>query len=332
MGDAVSLQPLVEGLQRAGVPVTVCIRAAWRDLLPPGTDWLDCQVPWSSYGDGEKYRPGSLLGEPFRRLVRDLRSRAAGGIGIDTRGDARNMLLLSLAGCRRIISLDRYLACDLANLPWAAELLPYDDTLRRWQLNATFLGAVAGPSDLTVERPRLRGRFLPALPTGGSSAVGLVPLAPWAGKLWPKEHWAELVVRLRAAGLDPVALYGPDQEEELAVQLGATGVTRRWCASIREWSEALAPLRALVSVDTGPMHLADALDVPLVALYGAGCLPLWAPSGPRSLALHRQNDPDYQPVHPTDLGIARGMELMARHSVADVLAALDAVTGPVPPA
>jgi ADP-heptose:LPS heptosyltransferase len=327
MGDAVSLQPLVEGLLDTKVRLVICARSEWRGLFPPGVEWIDCRVPWSAYGDEEKYRPGPLLEAPFRQFLRELRAKAAGGIGIDTRGDARNMFLLSVAGCRRIFSLDHYLACDLRNSRWAANLLPYDETLRRWQLNAQFLGAVGATSERVAQRPQLRSRFVPPLPAREAMRVGLIPVAPWGGKAWPEAHWAELIRRLRTDGLEVSALCGPGQAEESARQLGGS-VTVGVCNSIREWGEALTSLSRLVSVDTGPMHLADALDVPLVTLYGAGCLPLWAPSGPRSLALHRQDDPDYEPVHPTDAGITRGKELMARHSVEEVLAALRIVSTP----
>ena len=89
-----------------------------------------------------------------------------------------------------------------------------------------------------------------------------------------------------------------------------------------EWIERLSGLEAVIAIDRGPTHLVDALGLPLVALYGSGQLPLWAPSGPRSVALHRQNDPDYTPIHPVDANIPRGLELMARHTVEDVLHAL----------
>ena len=47
------------------------------------------------------------------------------------------------------------------------------------------------------------------------------------------------------------------------------------------------------------MHIADAMDVPLVAIDGASRLPLWAPEGPRSAVLQHQDRVPGAPFHPT---------------------------------
>jgi ADP-heptose:LPS heptosyltransferase len=87
-----------------------------------------------------------------------------------------------------------------------------------------------------------------------------------------------------------------------------------------EWKRQLSLCAAVVTVDSGPMHLADALGVPLVALFGQGRVSLWAPGGKRSCVLHRQDDPEFRAVHPTMSQIAEGQRWMGRISVDEVLA------------
>jgi heptosyltransferase-2 len=51
--------------------------------------------------------------------------------------------------------------------------------------------------------------------------------------------------------------------------------------TLPETAAVMARCRAAVATDSGPMHMADALGVPLVALFGAkNPLPLWAPLSP----------------------------------------------------
>jgi ADP-heptose:LPS heptosyltransferase len=70
------------------------------------------------------------------------------------------------------------------------------------------------------------------------------------------------------------------------------------------------------------MHLADALGIPVVALFGQGRLPLWAPSGRRSCLISHQSDPDFQLCHPIDTNAHLGRKFMSRISVEEVLSAL----------
>jgi len=319
MGDAISLLPLVKLLQEHDFSVVVCARPAWRPFFPPSVEWIDCAVPWASYGDGEKYRLKALLGTPFRDFLKRLRLSAAGHVGLDTRGDARSTLLLWMAGCAAVYSLDRYLGSDLQNLRAAAKPLPLDHQCRRWQLNARF-ASLLGCSLEGLQRPRIR----PAPPQTeppSKTSIGIVPITPWPGRAWPPCRWQELIAALRAAGESVMVLAGPGQEEAVRAAVGPEPAVTI-CRSIDEWIQHLTTLQAVIAIDSGPTHLADALDVPLVALYGSGQLPLWAPSGRRSLALHRQDDPDYQPIHPVDANIPRGLELMARHTVPEVLRTL----------
>jgi ADP-heptose:LPS heptosyltransferase len=322
MGDALSLLPLVTVLHAHGHQVVVCARPAWRTFFPDHIEWVDSAIPWASYGDDEKYRLKALFGPVFRGFLLALRHAAAGHIGIDTRGDSRSTLLLWMAGCRTVYSLDRYLGSNLKNLRCSARMLPLDPHLRRWQVNTRFATAL-GCSLESASRPHLTRRGLAGGPNG-RRPLGIIPITPWPGRAWPPDRWQELLARLLAMGEEVLVLAGPGQEAAVRAAVGPLA-NLRLCQSIDEWVSRLSGLEAVVALDSGPAHLADALDIPLVALYGSGQLPLWAPSGPRSLVLHRQDDPDYQPIHPVDANIGRGLELMSRHTVEEVFVALMAV-------
>lgn len=102
-------------------------------------------------------------------------------------------------------------------------------------------------------------------------------------KAWPVERWTGLLEVLCAAGLTPVLPSGNAAERHTAETLardastaGAGDITRPVVAPSLSLTDVAALLRgavAVVGVDTGLLHLAAALDVPTVGLFGA--TPRW---------------------------------------------------------
>jgi len=89
-------------------------------------------------------------------------------------------------------------------------------------------------------------------------------------KRWPIPHWVALIDALPREL--PIRLFGTEKDRALTDQIAAlakrpvenlAGKTdlRAYCAALRDCA-------ALVTNDTGGMHLANALGVPLVALFG----------------------------------------------------------------
>jgi heptosyltransferase-2 len=110
--------------------------------------------------------------------------------------------------------------------------------------------------------------------TGLPSKRTLIAIAPGAAhatKRWPPEHWQTLLSRIVADGFSVILVGGPDD-----AQLGAAltrsappGVAN--AAGILGLQETGALLRraaALVSGDTGVMHMATGVGTPVVALFG----------------------------------------------------------------
>ncbi len=322
MGDVISLEPLVRQLRAAGWHVQLAARPAWRELFPPGTldGWCDFTAPWSRYESGQKYRLGSLFGAELRESRARLREAASGAVGIDTRGDVRSVQLLWLAGCRQLWTLDRYLGTDLAVPRSAASLLPTDLKLPRWRLNLSAFAALT--SQPAAERaPDLR-HLIPAGLKSGQRRVALIPVAPWRGKLWEREKWRELSTKLRAQGWEVAVLCGP-QQTSLAREAIGEPLSVTECDSLDRWVSELAGSSLVITLDTGPMHLAAALAVPLVALFGQGLLPLWTPPGEPSLVVSHQTDADFKPCHPLEENWEQGARFMRRISVAEVLSAVE---------
>ncbi|HLI30426.1 MAG TPA: lipopolysaccharide heptosyltransferase I [Terriglobia bacterium] len=97
------------------------------------------------------------------------------------------------------------------------------------------------------------------------------PGAGWIGKRWPPSSYAQLVARLEMEGPWSIILSGSEAEEEdIRMILRESGAQRAYYApaSIRQFIALARRARLFIGGDTGPLHLAAALGVPIVAIYG----------------------------------------------------------------
>lgn len=128
----------------------------------------------------------------------------------------------------------------------------------------------------------------------GQPVLALGPTANWQGKIWPAERFAELGLRLTAAGgpwpAGRIAVFGGPGEEALAQPvLDALPASRRLDLvggrHLLTVAEALRRCVMFVSNDSGLMHLAAAAGVPTVGLFGPSRVEHYAPWGPMSSAV-----------------------------------------------
>jgi len=106
-----------------------------------------------------------------------------------------------------------------------------------------------------------------------SKWVVFCPGARWANKRWPPDYFARLAANLHLHDENlRIAILGTSEDAELGriisdalpqACLDLTGKT-----SLEEMVECIRNARVVVANDSGPLHVAVALNRPLVALYG----------------------------------------------------------------
>jgi heptosyltransferase II len=159
-----------------------------------------------------------------------------------------------------------------------------------YQMLAAGLGAANGPRAVRLACPEgTRARGAAALRAKGidpaSMLVGLAPGAAYGqAKRWPPEQFAELIVRLGADGISTVVLgSGHDRPtgraiERCLVACAPGGTTGTRAASwVNMMGETDLPLlmgvmshcRSFVSNDSGAMHVAAAVGLPVTAIFGS---------------------------------------------------------------
>ena len=114
----------------------------------------------------------------------------------------------------------------------------------------------------------------------------LSPGAGWGAKRWPAERYGQVAKQLAKDGLRSLVNYGPGEEElAVAVEAAGEGAARNISCSISELIALTRRARLLIGGDTGPMHLASALRVPVVAIFGPTSPARNGPFGTRSMVL-----------------------------------------------
>ncbi|HXY29669.1 MAG TPA: glycosyltransferase family 9 protein [Gemmatimonadaceae bacterium] len=146
------------------------------------------------------------------------------------------------------------------------------------------LEAIGVPT--TPTRPRLHltpderstGRELARALGVGDGAVGIHLSSGNRAKEWRVEGFAEVARGLAASGFSPLILHGPGDEGLVArLRSLAPETLVAPALPLRQFLALLATCQAFVSADNGPAHMAQALDVPTITIFGPSRPVRWTP-------------------------------------------------------
>ena len=125
---------------------------------------------------------------------------------------------------------------------------------------------------------------------------------------------------LARCGVQSVVNYGPGEEElALAAETAGEGAARAFQCSISELIALTRRAKVFVGGDTGPLHLAAALKVPVVAIFGPTDPARNGPYGTRSFVLRNPESPTTHARNP------RADEAMLAIGVEEVVDAAQAL-------
>lgn len=165
--------------------------------------------------------------------------------------------------------------------------------------------------------PEPRLDFSAPRPKPNSSQVELAvhPGSSSERKNWPEARWSELLADLARSTAWKFLLLGGEAEGERLQRLSAVIPESRreiWShRPLNELARRMAQATAFVGHDTGPGHLAAALGLPGITLWGDTNAPVWRPRSPHFEILHA--GPDLSGLGLTEVRSAV-QRLLARYS------------------
>ncbi len=283
MGDVIHALPAAAMLREAFPHATIgwLIEDRWAELLcalsTPRAGARSLQRPLVNTIHAvslKSWRRSIFENHTWERIaagLSDLRARHY-QVAVDLQGAVRSAILARWSGAptiygaigpreniasmwysRRVISERSHVVEQYADLVQAAigRSLPIPDAILPCDPVA----------EETVER-RLRALEI-------REPVILNPGAGWGAKQWPAGRYGEVAQALASQGLHPIINFGP-REEALAkvAESASAGTAHALSFSVGELIALMRRTRLFIGGDTGPMHLAAALHVPIVALFG----------------------------------------------------------------
>jgi heptosyltransferase I len=246
MGDIIHTLPAAAAL-KTGHPqsrVTWVVEPQWAPLLEENP-FVDRVLPFRR--------------ERFFESLRELRAERY-DFAVDFQGLVKSAVVARLARPRRIFGFAGSIARErAASLFYSNQVTTTAVHMVDMRLD---LAAAAGARKAAPVFPLPPGRAEGELPDG--EFVLASPLAGWRSKQWPMEHYRELALRLRSLGI-PLVLNGPPAARAELSQVPGAIVH---CSGIAGLIDATRRAAAVIGVDSGPLHLAAALNKPGVAIYG----------------------------------------------------------------
>ena len=123
--------------------------------------------------------------------------------------------------------------------------------------------------------------------------LGINPHTTYPAKAWPREHFIEFIRLWHIATGQPVLVtWGPGERaaaESLAKEAGAERAFVHDSLRIDEFAALLSRFDLFLTCDTGPMNIAWALDIPVVALFGPTTREPVYPRGDKHLVIFNES-------------------------------------------
>jgi len=182
-------------------------------------------------------------------------------LAVDFQGLLKSAIVATLARPERIVGFSR------ADVRERAAAFFYSQSVQAGMAHAVdrnlTLAQAAGAVSLLRQFPLPSGAPEGDLPRDGFVLAN--PLAGWVSKQWPLEYYAALAGMLRRELGLPLVVNGPPSS--LAILRSIPGAIVH-VSGMEGLIDATRRATAIIGVDSGPMHLAAALNKPGIAIFG----------------------------------------------------------------
>ncbi|MBN2033868.1 MAG: lipopolysaccharide heptosyltransferase II [Deltaproteobacteria bacterium] len=233
------------------------------------------------------HRTGVL--QEIKRFVQTIRSEYYDLI-IDLHGLFKSGILAGLARARRKIGFTGGREGSMLFLTDRPYPFDYNrHALERYLQAAEYLGCRTDSwkGAIPIQETDKAGidRFLIEHFSPEDIVIAVNPMARWNTKLWDEGRFTSLAARLQDELSCKVLFTGSNDDRPIIDRITATINPRplnlAGKTTLRELAYLYSRCRLMVSTDTGPMHIAAAMGVPVVALFG--------PTAPRRTGPYGKN-------------------------------------------
>ena len=280
MGNAVLTLPAVAAFRRRYPQARI-------DYLgSPMSRLLFLNQPLDHHYEAPRRFPQVLWQYP--RLIRHLRATGYDlALDLSCSQSALAALIIGLSGARiRAGSAGKWDALYDVRVEKSAESNKYRKLTRLLQTMGLEGVAEVGRLEFSAsELDEGRAAFARAVGKVSGPVVGVfIGGRKLRGKRWPLENFVEVVVGLSRRGYRVVTFLGPEEADLKDEIKGALGPDAILVAepSARRFAVLVSQLELFICCDSGPMHLACAVGVRVLAIFRERDLKRWSP--PASVA------------------------------------------------
>jgi heptosyltransferase I len=300
MGDVIHTLPAVIGLRNSFPDAQLgwVIEERWTELLctlsTPRSGPRSPQRPLVDRihsVDTRKWRSALSSAQTWEQIAASLSELRAAKyqIAVDLQGAVRSALVASWSGAPLIYGAAQPWE-SVASMFYTRKVITSGTHVVEQNLSIAdaIIGAAATtapiefPCDVAAEQEcerNLRARGL-------QDFVLVNPGAGWGAKQWPVERYGAVAKRLSECGLRSLVNYGPGEHDlAYAVEASSGGAAQAISPSITQLISLTRRACLFIGGDTGPMHLAAALRIPEVAIFGPTNPARNGPHGTRSIVL-----------------------------------------------
>ena len=268
LGDVVLTTPVINLLKEAypKAEIDFLVKNEFSEILA-GNPNLNKAIPFDSKGTNKGL--SGLIG-----IVRELKKNQYSHV-IDLHGNLRSRVISSLlissstlrynkqAIKRRLLLSGIRLRTIHTTRSYAKALLPLNINKDPGIPQIFFSTGESEGANKYLQREGIKN---------GSLLIGFNPGAKWPTKMWPAEHFVELGKRLIKELKGKVLIFGGPDEVDICSfikdGIGDDAILLAGKKTLKESAALIRKCNLFVSNDSGPMHMASAVDTPVIAFFG----------------------------------------------------------------
>ncbi len=196
----------------------------------------------------------------------------------------------------------------------------------RYMKIAAYLGCPAAESGLLFPLPQKQSDRMTRIRTDLQEYAVIVPGARWRTKIWPPENFGKVAARLPIRSV--VIGGGSDRAIAGEVVSASSGHAQSLAGEtdLSELIELMRGARIVITNDSGPMHIAAALNVPVIAVFGPTSPVLTGPYGKGHVSM--QSKEPCAPCFKRECADMKCMHGITPEAVAEKVRAILGIGGP----